>query len=145
MIIFRYPYSIKKEGPEFIVSFPDFPEALTSGETKGEAHAMACDALLATIGGYVDAKRPIPAPSQKKPRQGVATVDPIRAAKIALYIKVREAELSNAELARRLNLDEKAVRRMFDMDDTITGYRHTMTALQAVFNTRLVTSMEDVG
>jgi antitoxin HicB len=36
------------------------------------------------------------------------------AAKAALYLAMREAKMSNVELARKLGCDEKEVRRMLD-------------------------------
>ncbi len=58
-----YPYRLRKYDEELVVSFPDVPEALTSGSTREEAHAMARDALIAALEGYVQLGRELPRPS----------------------------------------------------------------------------------
>ena len=47
----------------YAVEFPDFPEALTQGDTLEEAIDMADDALGITIEEYTKAKRDLPEPS----------------------------------------------------------------------------------
>ena len=98
-----------------LVSFPDFPEALTEGATEQEALAEAQDCLIAALGGYIDERRNIPHPS---PGRGLPLValPALVAAKIALYCAMRERGLSNAALARRLGTVEGAVRRLIDLD-----------------------------
>ena len=98
-----------------LVSFPDFPEALTEGATEQEALAEAQDCLIAALGGYIDERRNIPHPS---PGRGLPLValPALVAAKIALYRTMRERGLSNAALARRLGTVEGAVRRLIDLD-----------------------------
>ena len=61
----------QKDG-SILVSFPDIPEALTDGETEEEAMAQAQDCLIAALGGYVVAQRPIPKPSQARGRPMIA-------------------------------------------------------------------------
>jgi len=62
-----YPAAVEQdEDGQFIVSFRDVPEALTSGETLDEALAEAVDCLVVALEGYVDDRSPqsIPRPSQ---------------------------------------------------------------------------------
>lgn len=61
-----------QEDGTILVSFPDIPEALTEGETEDEAMAQAQDCLIAALGGYVAARRPIPRPAQAHGRPMVA-------------------------------------------------------------------------
>jgi antitoxin HicB len=50
----QYPATIEQdEDGQFIVSFRDVPEALTSGETLEEALAEAVDCLVVALDGYV--------------------------------------------------------------------------------------------
>ena len=59
-----YPavFHIAEEGG-FWVSFPDFPEAFTQGESMEEAYAMALEALGLCIGDLEEAKKALPTPS----------------------------------------------------------------------------------
>jgi antitoxin HicB len=141
---FAYPFTVRKTGGEYIVEFPDVPEAVTGAQTREEAAAMARDALLAALGGYVDDRRDIPQPSARKGKQLVAYLDPLEAAKLALYIAMQEKGLSNVGLASRLHMDEKAVRRMLDLDQK-TKIDTIHDALRQIFDYRLVTAMHRAG
>ena len=46
-----------------LVTFPDVPEAGPDAETHEEALGAAPDALIAALGGYIAARRPLPLPS----------------------------------------------------------------------------------
>ena len=60
-----YP-SIIKQGPEgaYIVSFPDFPEALTFGSTECEAALEAVDCLREALRGRIRDGEELPSPSR---------------------------------------------------------------------------------
>lgn len=47
----------------YSVEFPDFPEALTQGDTLEEAVDMAADALAITVEEYAKERRNMPTPS----------------------------------------------------------------------------------
>jgi antitoxin HicB len=138
---FSYPFIVKKSDGEFIVSFVDVPEALTGADTKEEAIGLARDVLIAALGGYIDDKREIPEPSAKEPRQLLAHLRPLEAAKVALYIAMTKQKMSNVALSKQLGMDEKAVRRMLDLDQH-TKIETIYDALKNVFAYRLVVSME---
>jgi antitoxin HicB len=111
---YAYPYDMQPQ-PEggFTVTFPDVPEAITEGDTAGEARERAEDALVAALSFYTDDAKPTPHPSPARGRP-VALVPPLVAAKLALHDAMLAADISNVELGRRLDLDEKAVRRLRD-------------------------------
>lgn len=114
---FRYPATVKVDTAGFyLVTFPDVPEAGTDANTREEALREAVDALIAALGGYVHARRPIPKPSKAKPGQVMITLPTLVTAKLALYEAMREAGLSNTELGRRLGSSEGAVRRLLELD-----------------------------
>ena len=114
-MLFVYPYAIHQSADgAWQVRFPDVPEALTEGETEAEAHALAQDALIAALGGLAKLKRDIPAPSQGGAFRVVVPMLP--AAKLALYLAMREHGLNNVTLARKLGTQENEVRRMLDLD-----------------------------
>ncbi|WP_297669018.1 type II toxin-antitoxin system HicB family antitoxin [uncultured Desulfovibrio sp.] len=56
----------------YAVEFPDFPEALTQGDTLDEAIDMATDALGIVVEEYAKARRDLPAPSTLEQVKAVA-------------------------------------------------------------------------
>lgn len=139
-----YPFILKKMGDEYVVNFPDLPEALTGADNKADAGVFARDAMIAALGFYIEQKEAIPKPSARKPRQYMAYLRPLEAAKLALYIAMHKEHVSNVELSRRLGVDEKTVRRMLDLDQA-TKIDTIYSALREVFHYRLVTHMERVA
>lgn len=111
---YAYPYALLPQ-PEggFTVAFPDVPEAITQGNSKAEAAAMAEDALVSALSFYTDNGERLPQPSPAHGRP-LACVPPLVAAKLALHDAMLAAGLSNVALARQLGVDEKAVRRLRD-------------------------------
>ena len=61
-----YPFEIKPmsndDGGGFLISYPDFAECISDGETLGEAIANGTDALQATIAALKASKLPVPQP-----------------------------------------------------------------------------------
>ena len=83
----RYAYPCvltPEEDGGFSVSFPDVPEALTCGDDRAEALAMAEDALAVALGAYVRAREDIPSPGPPLPGQVMVAVPPVVAARLAL-------------------------------------------------------------
>lgn len=112
---FNYPVKLSKakEGG-YIVKFPDLPEALTQGESIEHALQEASDCLEEAIANRMTMKLPIPAASMPKKNQHTVLLHATLATKVALYIAVQEAKLNNIKLAKKLQCDEKEVRRMLD-------------------------------
>jgi antitoxin HicB len=112
---FAYPARVQKDKAGFfLVTFPDFPEAATDGESVGESLHNAADALEEAIAGRINRGESIPQPSPKKHRQHRVPVPAQVAVKAALYMAVKDAGIKNTELAKRLGADEKEVRRLLD-------------------------------
>ncbi len=111
---FSYPVKLtkQKEGG-YLVQFPDLPEAITQGENIDDALNEAMDCLEEAIAHRITKKLEIPAPSQRK-RCRYVTLPATFAAKTALYIIMKERKLSNTLLAKKLDCDEKEVRRLLD-------------------------------
>ena len=95
------------------ISFPDVPEAITWGATCAEARERAGEALISALSIYVEEGPHSPKPLAARGREVVA-VTALEAIKLALHDAMLEAGVSNAELAGRLGVDEKAVRRLRD-------------------------------
>ena len=98
------------------MSFPDVAGALTCGDDRTEALAMAEDALVAALAGYVREQWDIPTPSSVGHGQEQVAVPPIAAAKLALYMAMRRQRITTAALAVRLGMDAPAVCRLIDPD-----------------------------
>jgi antitoxin HicB len=112
-----FPYRVEpQESGGVLVQFVDVPEAHTFGATDADAggdHTLDC--LIAALGGYIKLGREIPQPSPARGRP-VAILPPLVAAKLALYESMRAQHITRTALARRLGLQENAVRRLIDLD-----------------------------
>jgi antitoxin HicB len=111
----RYPFRLAKDdNGTLLVTFPDFPEAHTFGDTKEEAEARAVDALETIIDAYIRGRRAVPMPG---PAAGTPSVSlpALVAAKVQLYEAMRTSEIGKAELARRLNVHLPQVDRLLDV------------------------------
>ena len=129
---FTYPARLRPHSTgELIVSFRDLPECLTSGADQAEALAEAADALEEAIAGRIDDAERIPVPSARRSGEHHVAVPAGTAAKAALAIALRESGLSRVALAKRLGVDEKAVRRMLDPRHS-TAVGRIETALRAL-------------
>ena len=62
-----YPFEVRPlsadEGGGYLISFPDFAECISDGETVEEAMASGRDALKATLAALKSKKLPIPSPN----------------------------------------------------------------------------------
>ena len=110
---YAYPVEIEEAGDGVTITCPDVPELVTAGASRAEALERAADALVTALSIYVDDGRPLPRPSAAR-GQPVVTVTALEAAKLALHDAMLVAGLSNVDLARKLGLDEKAIRRLRD-------------------------------
>ena len=103
----------KKDGG-FVVTCRDVPEVVTQGETMDEAISEAEGALQAAIECRIEDGLDIPAPSQPKRGERLATTPITTALKAAVYIALRDSGISKSEFARRMQVNEKEARRMLD-------------------------------
>jgi antitoxin HicB len=114
----QFTYSMKltrdRNDGGLVVTCRDFPEAITQAETLDEAMLEAADCLEEAIAARIDDGRDIPMPTAVMRGEKLVSVPPSMALKAAVYLAVREAGLSNSELARRMQLDEKEARRILD-------------------------------
>ena len=97
-----------------VVTFRDLPEAITQGKGESDALWQAADCLEEAMAGRIAGGLPIPKASRIAKSERLIPVPAQMAAKAALYLAMREAELTNVQLARKLGCDEKEVRRMLD-------------------------------
>lgn len=110
----KYPIDIKPDtNGQYLVTFPDIPEATTAADTKEEALAMAIDALESALDFYFDDKRPVPAPSKAKRGQTAVDLPATVAAKAMLHNEMLAKGVKKAELARRMKMAAPNVERIF--------------------------------
>lgn len=112
---FVYPADFTPQpSGEILVTFPDIASAVTDGNDESDAVWQAADCLAEAIAGCIVDGLDIPPPSRRRAGQRLVAVPPSIAAKAALYLAMRDVGVTKAELARRLRLEHKAVRRMLD-------------------------------
>ena len=110
---FIYPVDLAAQDGGVLVTFPDFPEAVTQGDDATEALNNATDCLEEAVAGRILDREPLPAPSPLRGRPGVA-LSSLFSAKAALYVALEESGVTMAELARRLGWQHLQVRRLLD-------------------------------
>lgn len=128
----RYParFETAPEGG-FVVSFRDIPEAMTQGDTEGEALAMAEDALLTAMEFYFEDKRPVPMPTQVRKDERWVDLPPSVWAKVLLLNEMLAQSVTPSELARRLHTRPQDVNRVIDLGhatkiDTLNDALHAL-------------------
>ena len=99
----------------FVVTFPDLPFGATDGETVNEALAEAADLLESVLAVLVEDERDIPEPTKIEPGEHLVSPSATTAAQVALYTAMRREKVSPAELAKRLVLPVREVRRLTDL------------------------------
>lgn len=128
----------------FVVSFPDVPDALTSGEDRATALANAADALGMALRGYLAHGEPLPTPATRAGRDGVSvSVDILDALKLATIEAWKASGLSKSELARRLGKAENEARRILDPDHQTKA--PALEAALATLGKRVVVSVLDAA
>ena len=113
---FIYPVALKPDEANggFVVTFRDWPEAITQGDTWEAALSEAADCLEEAVAARIDDGREIPPPSSALDGEYGVSVPIQTALKAALYLAVREAAVGKSELARRLGVPENEARRLLD-------------------------------
>ena len=140
---YSYPIDLHKEREGgFSITFPDFDEAFTDGDTFAEAIAEAGDCLEEALAGRIARREDIPTPSSAKGRPA-AVPGAILAAKVALYEALRKEQLSNSAFAVAMGIQESEVRRMLDPRHA-TKIGRLEQAL-ARFGKRLVITVEEAA
>ena len=122
---------------EWLVSFPDVPEALTSGSDREDALGMA-------LRGYAARGLALPRPSAAPGENRVeVSIDVTDALKLAVIEAFRSERITKAELARRLGKAENEVRRILDPDhQTKAG---ALEEALAILGKRVVVSVLDAA
>jgi len=144
MSAFTYPakFTTGSDG-RVLAEFIDLPRVATDGKDEREAMEEAIDALGSDLSIRLSRHEDIPSPSTPKRGQRLVPVPLWLAPKLALYLSMREQGVSNSELARRLGVDERVVRRMLDPEHA-TKAEKIQTAL-AVLGKQMTVEVRDAA
>ena len=129
---YSYPAVLEPdEAGRSVISFPDLPEALTDGADDAEALREAADCLSEALASRIADGEEIPAPSAPTAGQYLVAPDPTIALKAALYMRLRQCELTVADLAARLDTDWHQAARLIDpkRSSKLTSLQDALAAL----------------
>ena len=139
---FAWPMKLAPQNDRsLLVTFPDFPEAITDGADREEALQQAADCLEEAVAARIAGGEDIPAPSRRGKGALLVVLAPLFAAKAALYMAMRDAGISKSALARRMGCDEKEIRRLLDprhgskierIDEALSHLDHRLQIRMAV-------------
>jgi len=113
---YAYPVTLAldEQSGGFVATLPDFPEAITQGDSEEEALREAEYCLEEAVANRIMMHIELPKPSNPAPGQQVVCLPAPTAVKAAFYSAIRELNLSKVQLAAVLGVDEKEVRRLLD-------------------------------
>lgn len=110
----KYPIDLQLDtNGQYLVTFPDIPEAATAADTKEEALVVAVDALESALDFYFDERQLVPPPSRVKRDQAFVDLPATVAAKAMLHNEMLATGIKKAELARRMKMAASNVERIF--------------------------------
>lgn len=138
----KYPVKLMRVDGVMMVTSPDLPEFSSVGDTEEEALREALDGIETTLQMYMQDRRDIPMPSDRKRGQRLVELLPLAVAKIGLYRAMQSKGLRKADLARLLDVHLPQVDRLLDLRhrsklEQVTaalhalGYRIELTVLAA--------------
>ena len=113
----RFEYAVKLTPADeggFVVICRDLPQLVTQGENITDALAEASDAMDEVFAAYMKGKLPFPTPSKSRLGEHWVAPPAQTVAKAALYVAMKDAHVTNVQLAKQLGVDEKEVRRLLD-------------------------------
>ena len=111
----NYPITVTRDEASFLVDFADFPEAHSVGETMEEAHSEAVDGLITAVEFYIDDRRMVPVPSPAAEGQHTVPLPALETAKVLLWNEMLQQKLRKADLARKMQVHQPQIDRLFDL------------------------------
>lgn len=132
----------KQEDDKFLVTFPDFSEALTEGDSLDEALFNAEEVLTLTLDSRIEEGVDIPLPEteEKMGVQNMYYIYPSLKVQSALLVRFSRLDKSLAELARTLETSWPAAARLEDPHHWSS--LRQLSRVAEVFGSRLVLSFE---
>ncbi len=111
---YDYAFKFSKDNDSWVITCRDLPEAISQAEADENRIDIAEGCLQAALESRIHDNEPLPIASKLHRGEVMITPPAATAAKAALYDAMRDAGISKSELAQRLGIDEKEVRRMLD-------------------------------
>jgi antitoxin HicB len=143
MVVLQYPAVLERDDNEtWLVTFPDFEDAVTFGETRESALSHAAEALEAVIVSRMKHKLGIPTPSPARGKP-LVSIRPLTAAKALLYKELREQNVSVRQLAQKLRCQYPVAHRLCDVSRK-TQMNEIAKAFEAL-GKRVVIAIEENG
>lgn len=109
----------------FLVTCPQLPIVATFGDTEEDARRHALDAIETALASMIDDGEDIPKPEGEG---DIVSLPLLTELKLNLYWALREAGITRAELARRLDWNRESVDRLFRLD-----HRSRLEQIEAAF------------
>ena len=113
-----YPAKLTKEDNGYTVTFRDIPEAITCGDDLKDALSMSQDALITSMDFYFEDHRKVPLPSKAKRGEHLIELPVSIFAKVLLLNEMVDQNISNVELAKRINVKPQEVQRIVNLNHT---------------------------
>ncbi len=144
MSAFTYPakFTAGRDG-RVLVEFVDLPRVSTDGKDDHEAMEEAMDALGSDLSIRLSRREEMPAPSAAKRGQRLVPVPLWLAPKLALYLAMRGQQINNSQLARRLGVHERVIRRMLDPQHATKAER--IQAALAALGKQMIVEVRDAA
>ncbi|MBT2116439.1 type II toxin-antitoxin system HicB family antitoxin [Dyella sp. LX-66] len=111
----QYPIKLKLADGAYVASCRDLPAFNSVGDTQAEALRESVDALALALQGYIDDRRPIPQPSEKKRGEHWVALPALDVAKIGLYEAMRAKGMRKSDLTRLLHVHAPQVDRLLSL------------------------------
>ena len=144
MFAFAYPakFTVGSDG-RTLVEFVDLPRVATDGTDRREAFEEAMDALGSDLSIRLTRREEIPVPSTARRGHRLVPVPLWLAPKLALYLAMRDQKVNNSDLARRLGLHERVIRRMLDPEHATKAEK--IQAALAVLGKQMTVEVRDAA
>lgn len=113
-LVWSYPARLEDHDGDLVARFPDLPEAITGARDRDEAVALAADALDVAVRYRLAHGLPVPDPRAAGPGEVEVALDPVTAGRVAFARAMAAEGLDKVAAARRIDRDEKVVRRILD-------------------------------
>lgn len=110
-----YPAQFEQIGERYNISFRDIPEAITCAEQRDQAPKMAEAAILSALGGYFTDRRQIQLPSQALEGEILIAIPMSVFAKVLLLNAMIEQNISNVDLAKRINIQQQEMQHILSL------------------------------
>ena len=140
---FEYAVALKRasEGG-CVVTCRDLPALVTQGDDREDALAQAADAMDEVFATMMKLGLDFPVPTAARRGERLVSPPVEAVAKAALYVALRDANVTKVDLARLLGVDEKEVRRL--LDPHYPSKLPRIAEAIALLGKRLVLSLESV-